>query len=96
MMEQQKLFYQMYHKWKEDTMFLSFHDTKHPSYKAIIAMGNSVIPLLLSNLWDSWLPTVALHEILGETPFEVLPEDRGRYDNLNEKWYKWGQKQGLI
>jgi len=77
-------------------MFLSFHDTKHPSYKAIVAMGKPVIPLLLANLWDSWLPTIALRDILEKYPFEILAGERGKFDKINEKWYKWGQNQGLI
>jgi hypothetical protein len=96
MMETQKEFYELYNKWKLDTMFKSYHDTKHPSYPAIVAMGKKIIPLLLSNLWSSWLPIIALKDILGEFPFEILEEDRGRFDNLNEKWYKWGESQGYI
>jgi hypothetical protein len=92
----QKEFYRLYNIWKDETRFLSHHNTDHIAFKKIVDMGKDIIPLLLSNLWDSWLPIIALRQILGKAPFEVLPEDRGRFDILNQKWYDWGQTQGYI
>lgn len=95
-MNKQQRFYELYKKWKNDTMFLSSSGTDHESFLEIVAMGIDIIPLLLANLWDSWLPIDALHQILGELPFEIMPEDEGRFDNLNKKWYNWGEYNGYI
>lgn len=95
-MKKQKHFYRLYEKWISDTKFLSYHDRNNPIYIEIISLGKDIIPLLISNLWGSWLPLLALPEILGQTPFNILPEDMGKFDSLNEKWYKWGKSQNII
>ena len=95
-MKRQQKFQALYKKFNDETMFLSYHDYDHPAYKEIVSMGRPIIPLLLSNLWDSWLPIMALHAILGEVPFEIAEEDHGRFDNLSEKWYAWGEENGYI
>jgi hypothetical protein len=90
----QKEFYHFYNIWKDDTKYLSYHDTKHVAYQAIIAMGKPIVPLLLANLWDSWLPILALHDIMG--PIPLSPELAGRFDAISEEWYKWGEYNGYI
>jgi hypothetical protein len=91
----QKEFYEIYNSLKDETRFLSFHDTENPHFKQLIAMGNETIPLLLNNLWDSWWAIIALHT-LTRGACQIAKEDLGRFDLISEAWYRWGQLEGYI
>lgn len=68
---------------------------RHPAYAEIISVGWSAVPLLLDALVtipDFWFPL--LRDITGENP--VLPEERGFYDKMSEKWLAWGRNKGFL
>jgi hypothetical protein len=65
----------------------------HPAFQEIIALGPTVIPLLLRELekrTDHWHR--ALRRITGVDP--VPPADRGNIDKAAEAWLRWGKEQG--
>ncbi len=82
-------------EWENSTAPLSSitEIVLHPAYRQIIGMGAVVIPFILAELklkpahWF-W----ALKAVTGEDP--VLPEQRGRMNEMTEAWLRWGRKQG--
>jgi hypothetical protein len=65
----------------------------HPAYQRIIGMGQPVVPLILRELErepDHWF--WALEAITGANP--VLPEQRGRLDEMAAAWLAWGRENG--
>jgi hypothetical protein len=84
-------------QWKAATAFLSSATAMvaHPAYKAIIALGPPVVPLILKELEGEpvhWFE--ALQAITGEDP--VFPEDWGKIPKMAAAWLAWGRKRGLI
>lgn len=84
-------------QWKEETALLSSTSAmvNHPAYRAIIALGPAVVPLLLRDMecvHTHWFE--ALQAITGENP--VSPEQGGKIPAMVEGWVAWGRKQGLI
>lgn len=78
--------------WKKETCFYSSTRmiAENESYKAIIKMGISVVPLILNEMKkcpDHWF--VALHELTGECP--VPQSDRGNIVEMTNAWIKWGE-----
>src|SRR5437773_8167335 len=74
-------------QWKAETALLSSSSAlaAHPAYRAIIALGPPVLPLLLRELEREpvhWFE--ALKEISGEDP--VRPEDWGRIPAMAAAW----------
>lgn len=66
-----------------------------PAYKAIIAMGPSVVPLILDELRtspDHWF--VALDALTGASP--ITEEHAGHFDKMVADWLAWGVSRGLI
>jgi hypothetical protein len=66
-------------EWQTDTRFLASPaaSTEHPAYRAIVALGPAVVPLILADLAASPEPWfAALRELTGDDP--VPPVDRGR------------------
>jgi hypothetical protein len=68
----------------------------HPCYRAIIAMGWAVVPLIIADLADNpdpdfWGP--ALREITGET-VTVAPDDVGRLDEIAKAWVALAEAKG--
>lgn len=64
-----------------------------PAYRSIVALGQSVIPLLLAELErepDHWF--WALKELTGENP--VTPEGRGNVIEMAKCWIAWGKAKG--
>lgn len=64
-------------------------------YRAIIALGPRVVPLILRELEkapDHWY--VALEELTGARPSP--PEHRGVLAAIAEDWVRWGREQGLL
>lgn len=90
-------------EWEKDTSLLSSFETKHPAFRAIVAMGEPIIPELLKRIGTGWLPALALFEIVGK---ESSP-DQGiekinevitgfRFDKINEAWILWGKAKGYL
>jgi len=66
---------------------------KHPAYRAIIALGPPVVPLLLRDLELNrrhWF--TALTAITGADP--VSEVDAGKILAMIETWLKWGKEKG--
>jgi hypothetical protein len=84
-------------QWKAETALLSSTTAmvNHPCYRAIIALGPAVVPLLLRELEREpchWFE--ALEAITGENP--VPPEQWGNIPDMREAWLTWGRTRQLI
>lgn len=82
-------------QWEVETRYTSsVHEmSDHSCYRAIIAMGNDVVPILLKWLKikpDHWFN--ALKEITGDNP--IPDEDAGHLRKMTEAWLKWGREHG--
>jgi len=82
---------QLEEQWKADTEFLSDAGKiiNHPAFKAILLLGEPVVPLLLRDLESRpsfWV--WALPEITGESP--VSEADGGNIRKMTDAWLKWG------
>lgn len=90
-------FYELKSRWEAETAILSSitEIAMHPAYQQIIGMGRNAIPLILAEMNrkpSHWF--WALKSISGEDP--VLPEQRGKVDEMTKAWLNWGGKQGFI
>ena len=83
--------------WKRDSQFLSSTGdmAELDSYKQIIEMGSSAIPLILRELQrePDYLFT-ALQQISGTNP--VTEAELGRLQLMTDAWLRWGQRHGHI
>ncbi len=91
-------FRQLSNEWKRDTGHLSLISqiAAHPSYQAIIAMGEPAIPLILRDLEQEpnhWFS--ALSAIVDEGP-EIPVHERGDISALSEAWLNWGKSKQYI
>lgn len=82
-------------QWHDETQFSSSLAAKkaHPAYKAIVALGEEAIPLILDVLEEG--PDfifMALHDITGEDPVHV--EHHGRLPAMLQDWLNWGTEHG--
>jgi hypothetical protein len=84
-------FYGLYSKYEEDTKLDSFHDVESETFQKIVAMGPDIVPLLIMNLTDSWLPCLALEKITGIEP-DINKDDWGKFDVLCKWWSDWYNK----
>jgi hypothetical protein len=89
-------FYRLAAVWRVETAHLSNLTQKcnHPAYRAIVAMGPDVIPLILAELErepNHWF--AALRELTGENP--VPPEARGKVKEMASSWLDWAEKHGF-
>lgn len=82
-------------RWREETSRYSFaaQCATHPTYRRMIGMGYSVLPLIFDQSEDNvgqWY--VALPAITNASP--VLQEDRGQGDKVRADWlaWSWGQR----
>lgn len=88
-------FHTLAEKWRKETRFVSSLSriVMHPSYQAIIGMGEPAVPLILremKNRGGHWL--WALHSITGEDP-------AGEGDNFKaavQAWLTWGLERGYV
>ena len=87
--------------FKQDTMFLSSVESRHPYFKSIVAIGRSrpnvVIPFLLELVEEDgdlhW--HLALHMIVGEKDSPAISEEmRGRVDLIRQAWLDWDKLRG--
>lgn len=82
-------------EWREATRFDSGPSTEHPAYRAVVALGPDVVPVILDDLArspDWWF--AALRELTGVDP--VPNADRGRLGEMAEHWLAWGRARGLV
>lgn len=84
-------------QWKAKTALLSSTSAmvRHPAYRAVIALGWPVVPLLLRDLERErthWFE--ALQAITSEDP--VTPDQWGKIPVMTEAWLRWGRDRGLI
>jgi hypothetical protein len=83
-------------QWKADTEFLSDAGKiiGHPTFRAIIALGAEVVPLLLHDLEaQPSLWVWALPEITGANP--VSPAEGGNIRQMSDAWLQRGREKGL-
>ena len=84
-------------EWRQATSIDSslMHAVQHPAYRAIVQLGEDVVPVLLQALRrhpESWF--LALREITGIDP--VKPEHRGNMRAIADAWLDWGRLHGLL
>lgn len=84
-------------RWRDETGMVSSVTViiNHPSYQAIIKMGEPALPLILRELRDRrglWFP--ALKTIAKFSPVPV--EQQSNPKLAREAWLAWGRKTGLI
>jgi hypothetical protein len=83
--------------WNRETSILSNLNKayQHPAYRAIVALGEPVVPVLLRQLQtqpDWWF--AALRELSGASP--TRPEHRGKLPLLAADWVAWGREHGYL
>lgn len=93
-------FYDHLKKWNKDTKFTSSATkmVNDPSYQAIIAMGEKVVPIILRHM-EQYLShgghlSTALFQITGENP--VPKKIAGQMQNMSRAWVSWGRKNGHL
>jgi len=84
-------------EWRSSRRFRSSltEITEHPAYRAIVQLGNEVVPVLLRELQqrpEPWF--AALREITGHDP--VRSGQRGDMKAMRQAWLSWGRDRGLI
>lgn len=84
-------------EWREQTRFQSSGTVivSNPAYLRIIALGRTVVPLILRDLEirpDHWF--WALHILTGENP--APPETQGNLRAMTAAWLDWGRQRGLL
>jgi hypothetical protein len=87
-------FHRLKAQWRADTLVLSDPNKimGHPAMRAIIAMGESVVPIILRDLRDEpSLLVWALPKIVGTNP-----PFQGNNDKMIEAWLQWGREKGLL
>ena len=93
----EKRFEEQAERWKRETAHLSSPNQlmMHPSYQAILGMGERVVPLLLRDLRDNRRPWFsALSYLTTENP--IKPADSGKMDKMIAAWTAWGKTKGLL
>jgi hypothetical protein len=84
-------------EWKQACGLLSSTTAMvaHPTYQAIIELGQPVVPFLLQDLEKEpvhWFE--ALKAITGEDPVE--PKDWGNIAAMASAWLSWGRSRNLL
>ena len=84
-------------QWRDETGMYSLSAQKvvDRSYLGIIAMGPTVIPLILQELRQRgghWF--LALEVLAEESP--VPPTDVGNINRMKSAWMQWGIQRGII
>jgi hypothetical protein len=95
--------------YAHETSHMSFTITAHPDYKAMLAMGEDIIPYLLEDIqahpkyfmgdeyWsDFWASIHLLYEILQDKAPIIPEEDRGSLDPIQKLWVDWGIQNGYL
>jgi hypothetical protein len=95
-------FRQLKAQWNRDTQFLSDPGKimGHPAMRAIIALGEEVVPLILHDLQAKGsLMVWALPEITGENLAPPKMDGGFLKWDVNaaiEAWLQWGRKKGFV
>lgn len=89
-------FHTLSDEWRTATRFLPAPSaaSAHPAYRAIVALGPDVVPLILADLAaapEPWF--AALGELTGADPVPLT--DHGRPRVAAEHWLAWGRARGL-
>lgn len=84
--------------WREATQFLSSPTeiAQHAAYQRIIAMGSSVVPLILEDLRDNggdWY--IALRRLVSDPPF-ISQETARSTRRVIDTWLEWGRQHGYL
>lgn len=92
-----QIFLDLATRWRQGTRLSSSlaQITRDPAYKAIVELGEEVVPLLLQELRrqpEPWF--AALREITHTDP--VAPEQRGDMHAMAAAWLRWGKDHSLI
>lgn len=99
-------------QWSHETCFLSFHDRKHPAYRALVAAGEEVVPFILERLQDSighdsgddmdhdnspWISVCVIGDITKHASTKDFPrEHAGCLDELRKHILDWGKKNAHL
>lgn len=88
-------FHRLEEWWNRETRYLSSltEAFKHPAYRAIVALGPAVVPVLLRQLEkdpDWWFG--ALKELTGANPIPL--DHRGNLSAMAADWVAWGRSNG--
>jgi hypothetical protein len=81
-------------QWYSETRVLSdpAKIMGHPAMRAILAMGEEVVPIILHDLQaQPSLMVWALPKIVGANP-----PFQGNNDKMIEAWLQWGREKGLL
>ena len=95
-------FHRLEAEWSAQTRVLSDPGKimSHPAMRAIIAMGEGVVPMILRDLQDKpSLLVWALPEIMGENLAPPRIEEgflKRNVDAQIEAWLRWGREKGLV
>jgi hypothetical protein len=84
-------------RWQRETAHLSSPSQimLHPSYQAVLGMGDRIVPILLRDLQQNRRPWFwALSYITKANP--LTRSDAGRMDKMIEAWVKWGKQNSLL
>ena len=90
-------FHRLAKSWRRQAAYSSASNLvfEHPAYRSIVALGRTVIPLLLQQVEQRqgwWFD--ALEELTGANP--VCEEDAGDFDRTAAAWVQWGRREGFI
>jgi hypothetical protein len=93
----ERRFRELVSEWQAEVAPLSSSTARmqHPAYRAIIALGPAVVPLLLRELEqrpNHWF--AALRSLTGADPVPLA--DRGRIGAMTEAWVTWGKEHGHL
>jgi hypothetical protein len=92
-------FQRLVREWRKErktTVSLTSEMAMLPSYQQIIAMGEKVLPLIVSQLRsegdepDHWF--WALRVLTGVDP--IQPEDQGNISKMAQAWLNWAESEG--
>ena len=95
--ELEERFLLLANRWQAETGSLSSVTKRvmHPSYQAIVGMGQDIVPILLRDLQMTgrdWF--WALSAITQENP--IARDDAGRVDKMTSAWVAWGRRRRLL
>lgn len=99
-------------QWSHETCMLSFHDRKHPAYKALVAAGEEILPFLFERLRDSighdegltfdddnspWISACVIGDITKHACTKDFPREyAGQLEKLREHILDWGKANAHI
>lgn len=91
-------------KLSNETTHLSYHDTRHPTYRKLIDFGEKIVPILLAHLrtnqdpsfscktpLGAWWCIVALTQLTRQNPIKNGHE--GQLKEIVKDWLEWDDQQ---